>query len=294
MRFLVLGKTGQLGAELQRALAPLGPVVALDRSQCDLAVPDSLPQVLRQYPSDVVLNAAAYTAVDRAEAEQDLAQTVNAWAPGVLAAQAQAAGQLLIHYSTDYVFDGSTSRPYTEDDVPRPLSVYGQTKLEGERAVQRACKNYLILRTSWLYSMRRANFVTQVLEWSRKQPALHVVTDQVGSPTWARVIAEATAGILSATAGDLPVLSLPSGVYHVACAGAVSRWELAREVLRLDPRPAEQLVSAEAILPARSREFPTPAARPAYSALDSTLVQRRFGLILPAWSDSLRSAMQAG
>jgi dTDP-4-dehydrorhamnose reductase len=293
MRSLILGKNGQLGWELERALAPLGPVIALDRSQCDLADPRAMPAVLRRYPAEVVLNAAAYNAVDRAESEPALARTVNAEAVAVVATYARDAGQVLIHYSTDYVFDGGLRRPYTEADRPRPLSVYGRTKLEGEEAVREAAGPYLVLRTSWLYSLRRSSFVTRVLEWSRTRPELRIAEDQVGSPTWCRTLAQATAHIL-APGGDLSErLGRQSGVYHVAGVGAASRWEWACAILRLDPKPSEQRVGPESVRRAQSREFPAPAARPASSALDSTLFQRQFGFALPAWEEALAAAMRA-
>ena len=292
MRFLVLGENGQLGWELQRALAPLGPVLALDRRQCDLADPRRLPAVLRRFPADVLLNAAAYNDVDLAESEPDLARTVNAEAPGVLAAYARDAGQVLIHYSTDYVFDGDLRRPYTEADRPHPLSVYGRTKLEGEEAVQKAEGAHLILRTSWLYGVRRSSFVTRVLEWSRNRPEVRIAEDQVGTPTWCRTLAQATVHVLSQGEGLRERLGRRSGVYHVACAGAASRWEWACEILRCDPKRSEQRVGPDSIQRAQSREFHTPAARPAFSALASTLFQLQFGFSLPPWQEALRAAMQ--
>jgi dTDP-4-dehydrorhamnose reductase len=292
MRSLILGKNGQLGWELERALAPLGPVIALDRSQCDLAEPRAIPTVLRRYPADVVLNAAAYNAVDLAESEPDLARTVNAEAAGALAVHARDSGQILIHYSTDYVFDGDLRRLYTEADPPRPISVYGRTKLEGEEAVRKAAGTHLILRTSWLYGLRRTSFVTRVLEWARTRPEVRIAEDQVGSPTWCRTLAQATAHIL-APAGDLRArLARRSGVYHVACMGAASRWQWACEILRLDPKPSEQRVGPRSVRRALSREFPAPAARPAFSALDSTLFQRQFGFLLPPWQEALGAAMR--
>jgi len=293
MRYLILGKNGQLGWELERALALLGPVVALDRKQCNLDDVQAIPAVLRRYPADVVLNAAAYNAVDLAESEPDLARTVNAVAPGVVAAHTRDAGQVLIHYSTDYVFDGELRRLYTEADRPRPLSVYGRTKLEGEEAVQKADGAHLILRTSWLYSLRRSSFVTRVLEWSRTRPEVRIAEDQVGSPTWCRTLAQATVHVLASGEGLRDRLGRRSGVYHVACAGAASRWEWACEILRRDPKPSEQRVGPDSVQRGQSREFPTPAARPAFSALDSTLFQRQFGFSLPPWEEALRAAMRA-
>lgn len=290
-RILLLGRDGQVGWELRGCLARLGELHAFGSRELDLERLAELRDALRRLRPTLVVNAAAYTAVDRAESEPDRAHAVNAEAPGLLAEEARRLGAALVHYSTDYVFDGAKEAPYVEDDPPRPLNEYGRSKLAGERAVQEAGGTHLILRTSWVYALRRESFVTKVLEWARSRRTLRVVDDQVGSPTWCRSLARLTAEIV-ASAGPDPAAGLAerSGVYHVAGRGAVSRFAWASEILRLDPEPSEQVV--EELLPARSDEFPTPAQRPARSALDSSRVERVFGVAPEPWSHDLERALQ--
>lgn len=294
MNVLLLGRDGQVGWELSRSLAPLAALTCLGRSDLDLAQPDRIPGLLERIRPDVIINAAAYTAVDRAEQEPDVAYRINALGPARLAEAAKERGSAFIHFSTDYVFDGALLRPYTEEDPPNPLSTYGRTKLDGERLIQQVGAAYLILRTSWVYGLRRPCFVTQVLAWARTRDQVRIAEDQVGTPTWCRLVAEATA-LLLARLGPRPAGSLAerSGVYHLAASGPVSRLEWARRILLLDPRPEEQIVSAEGILPARSSEFANPADRPPYSALDSARFASTFGLRLPGWEEGLRLAMAA-
>lgn len=293
MRILLLGKIGQLGWELQRTLAPLGEVIALDYPEIDLSKGGVASQVVGQVLPQVIINASAYTAVDRAEGESQIAMAINARAPGELAQAAATLGAALIHYSTDYVFDGNKGSPYLESDAPNPLNVYGVSKLAGEQAIQQVSGSFLILRTAWVYSLRRDSFVTKVLQWSREQPSLRVVADQVSNPTWARMLAEITAQLL-ARAGDHPVewLGERRGLYHLAGDGYASRLEWTQAVLRLDPRPQQQ--ATREVLPARTAEFPTPAQRPLFSALDCQRFTHVFGLRLPGWEDALRLAMEAG
>jgi dTDP-4-dehydrorhamnose reductase len=292
MRILVLGKDGQVGWELQRTLAPLGEIIALGRPDLDLRETEAIRRVVRATNPDVIVNAAAYTQVDAAEAEPDLARAVNGHAPGALAEEASRARAALIHFSTDYVFDGRAGRPYVEEDLPNPLSVYGKTKLEGEKAIQDAGDGALIFRTSWVYSLRRPCFLRSVLDWSRQRDSIRVAADQASSPTWCRLVAEATAMILAqARPHPFEFLAERSGIYHLACAGAASRLDWAREILRLDPRADEQRVRADDILAAKSTDFPVPATRPALSALDSTKAWREFGIALPSWADALRLAL---
>ena len=288
LRILLIGNTGQLGWELQRTLAPLGEVEAFDYPSVDLLNVESTRQLVRQCQPDLIVNAAAYTAVDRAEAEPDLAHAVNAIAPGVLAEEALHLGAALIHYSTDYVFDGLKAAPYVESDSPNPLSVYGRTKLEGELEVQQAGGAYIILRTSWVYSLRGDSFVNKVLRWSRSEPLLKLVADQVSSPTWARMLAEVTALVL-AKGSDL--IRERTGLYHLAGGGYASRFEWAQEILKLDPNRDQQAVKH--LLPAATRDFPTPAQRPLFSALDCSHFENTFGLCLPAWKDSLSMGMES-
>lgn len=289
MRILLLGGSGQIGWELQRSLAPLGEVVAPPHANLDLLDLIRLRETLRSLRPGAIVNAAAYNDVDKAESEPDLAQTLNAAVPEVLATEARASGAALIHYSTDYVFDGSMKRPYIEDDAPRPLSAYGRTKLEGERAVQDVGGASLVLRTGWVYSLRRACFVTRVLEWARQRRTL-TLTDQVGSPTWCRPVAQATAGLLGrvATEGQ-DWLRERAGLYHLVCNGWADRYDWALAILDLDPKRGEQVV--QSVQRAPSADFAAPARRPAFSALDSSLFDRTFGIRLPDWRDALRSAL---
>jgi dTDP-4-dehydrorhamnose reductase len=293
MRILLLGESGQLGWELQRTLAPLGDLIAMDYPAFDLAQVDGIRKTLRQAYPQVIVNASAYTAVDRAEAEEDRAMAINAHAPGLLAQEALEMWAALIHFSTDYVFDGCKGSPYTEEDLPNPLGVYGQSKLEGEKAIQAAGGAYLILRTSWVYSMRRDNFVLKVLQWSRQKRTLRLVTDQISNPTWSRMLAEVTTQVLAAGGQNpLPWLRERRGLYHLAGEGFTSRMEWARAILRCDPKREEQVV--EEILPAQTSDFPTPARRPLFSALDCQRFTQAFGLRLPPWEHALKLAMETG
>lgn len=292
MKILLIGKDGQVGWELQRALAPLCDLIAVGREQVGLERPTTLREAIRSAKPEVIVNAAAYTRVDAAESEPEAARSVNALAPGVMAEEARRLGAALLHYSTDYVFDGRAGRPYVEEDTPNPLSVYGKTKLEGEQAIRAAGPGHLILRTSWVYSLRRPCFVRSILDGARQRESLRIASDQVGSPTWCRLLAVATAMILvPARPGPREFLAERAGLYHLACSGSAPRLDWAREILRLDPRPEEQRVRAEDIREGRSSEFAVPAPRPAFSALDSSRALKDFGIALPPWRDALRLAM---
>ncbi len=290
MRILLLGNTGQLGWELQRTLATLGPVRGLDYPEIDLTDEGSVPALLRNLRPEVVVNAAAYTAVDRAESERETAFALNASAPRLLAEEAARVGALLIHYSTDYVFDGMKGAPYTEEDSPAPLNVYGESKLAGEKAVLEAGGAALVFRTAWVYSLRRPSFVTKVLNWAQKNPRLRIVDDQVSNPTWARALAEASAQVLAQAlaAGDAYAwVRERAGLYHLAGSGYASRLAWAREIISLGGLENPPLVEA-----AKSVEFPTPAQRPLFSALDCSKFETTFGLRLPPWREVLRLAME--
>ncbi len=294
MRMLLIGNTGQLGWELERALAPLGEVIALDYPAINLLDEASTRQAVRGSAKDsslqVIINATGYTAVDKAESEPDKAGAINARAPAILAEEARALGAALIHYSTDYVFDGLKGSPYLETDTPNPLSIYARTKLEGERALQQTGGAHLVLRLSWMYSLRRDSFVTKVLSWSRQQPVLRMVTDQIGNPIWARTAAEATAQLLAMGCRDIVSwLAERSGLYHFVGPDHASRYEWAQAILRLDPRGSDQVTRQ--VLPALTEQFPTPAQRPLFSALDSRKLTETFGLRLPPWEAALRLAM---
>ncbi len=268
-KILLLGNSGQVGWELHRTLLTLGDLVALDYPTIDMADPDNIRSILREHQPNLIVNATAYTDVDKAESEPELALAINGTGPGILAEEAQRLDAALIHYSTDYVFDGTKGEPYTEEDTPDPLNVYGATKLAGERAIQDVCSAYLIFRTAWVYSLRRPCFVTKVLGWAREHETLRIVDDQISSPTWARTLAEATAQVI-AQGRNAPVdyLLEKTGLYHLAAAGACSRYEWAKEIIRLDPNKEEQMVTK--ISPTKSQEFPNPAYRPKYSVNNST------------------------
>jgi dTDP-4-dehydrorhamnose reductase len=287
IKILLIGKNGQLGWELNRTLATLGNLTSIDYPDIDLAQPETGRDLVRQVKPQLIINAAAYTAVDRAETEQDRAQKINAIAPGVLAEEARRVNAIFIHYSTDYVFDGKKGTPYTEDDIPNPLNYYGSSKLEGERLVQEARGALLVFRTSWVYSLRQGGFVNKVLQWARQQTSLRMVSDQVSNPSWCRMLAEITAQVLARGDG---YLRERAGLYHLAGWGSASRYEWARAILDLDPARSEQTVST--LLSATTAEFPTPAKRPLFSALDCTKFMNVFDLRLPAWEQSLALAMQ--
>ena len=287
MRFLLIGRNGQLGWELHRACMTLGEIIAVDYPEVDLGQVGALRELIATVKPTILLNPAAYTNVDKAEEEPELAHRVNAVAPGVLAEEMKKLGGALIHYSTDYVFDGTKGSSYIETDQPNPINVYGVSKLAGEQAVQTSGGIALTFRTSWVYSLRVGGFVNKVLTWARQQEVMRIVDDQIGSPTWARMLAEATAQVI-ARGGDDPLghLRQHSGIYHVAGAGAASRFEWAREVIARDPKKEEQ--SVKQLLPAKSIEFPNLARRPVYSALDCSLFTQTFKLPLPDWKESIQ------
>ena len=290
MNIVLFGKNGQLGWEFQRSLPLLGNVAALDRGDLDLCDLEAVQKVLREVRPSLIVNASAYTDVDGAETKPDMARTINALAPGVMAETARELGAILVHYSTDYVFDGGAKTPYTEMDPTNPLNMYGKSKLEGEEHVQQAAGAYLILRTSWVYSLRGNSFVNKVLTWARKNSTLRIVDDQVSGPTWARTLAEITVLALAQNqANGYESIRERSGVYHLAGSGFVSRYEWAKQIVANDPRRAEQTV--QGVEPVRSAEFPTPATRPLFSALDCSHFQETFDLQLPPWDRTLELAM---
>lgn len=291
MRILLFGKTGQLGWELNRALAPLGDIIAFGPDELDLIDVDALTRTIREIQPGLLVNASAYTAVDRAEQESEIAMLLNEKVPMVMAEEARKLNAPFIHYSTDYVFDGTKTAAYTEDDPTNPLNVYGQSKLKGEQAIGQVGGAHVILRTSWVYSLRGDGFVSKVLSWARKQETLKIVTDQVGSPTWARMLAEVTSAMTARSSPDAWEYFLEkSGIYHLGGAGGVSRFDFTRAILELDPHPEEQKVKGlEAALTA---DFPTPAQRPLTTTLDCSRFFRTFGLSLPNWRDTLRLALE--
>lgn len=280
MRILLFGKYGQLGWELHRSLLTLGDLTVLDYPEVDFNQPQTLPEIVRAAKPDVIINAVAYTNVDKAESEPDIARRINADAVGETAREAKKLGALLIHYSTDYVFDGTKGRPYVETDAPNPLNVYGKTKLAGEEAAALA-GSFLTFRTSWVYSNRTGGFVNKVLEWAKTKSELRIVDDQIGSPTWARTLAEATAQVLARHTVDSHWLESRLGLYHLAGAGSVSRYEWVKEILRITGR--EDIV----VLPAKTAEFPTPAVRPLFSGLECRKLKTSFGIQIESWNTNL-------
>ena len=290
MNILLLGKNGQVGWELQRSLSPLGTVTALDRQGgftadgqplCgDLADLDGLARTVRTLRPDVIVNAAAHTAVDKAESEPELARCLNAQAPTVLAREAAALGAWLVHYSTDYVFDGSGTQPWLETDATGPLGVYGQTKLEGEQLVQRHCTRHLIFRTSWVYAARGANFAKTMLRLGRERDTLSVINDQYGAPTGAELLADVTAHAIRHLLRDASC----AGLYHLVAGGETTWHGYASHVLARARQAGLPIqVAADAIHPVATSAFPTPARRPHNSRLDTHKLQTTFGLTLPHW-----------
>jgi dTDP-4-dehydrorhamnose reductase len=284
VKILLTGVNGQVGWELQRTLAPLGEVVAADRSLLDLADTAGIRRRVAAIAPDLIVNPAAYTAVDKAESEPGLAQAVNADAPGELAA----CGIPLVHFSTDYVFDGRKSAAYTEADAPNPLGVYGTTKLAGEQAVQHAAVPHLILRTSWVYGLRGHNFLRTMQRLARERDTLAVVDDQFGAPTWSRLIAEATALVVARWL-DRSNQTATSGIYHLSCGGRTSWHGFTAAILAQLAAPDEKLARLSAI---PTSGYPTPAARPANSQLDCDKLTATFGVRLPNWESALALCLE--
>ncbi|MCT8179350.1 dTDP-4-dehydrorhamnose reductase [Variovorax sp. CY25R-8] len=288
MKLLLLGKGGQVGWELQRSLAPLGELVALDFDStdfhADFSRPEQLADTVRQVRPDVVVNAAAHTAVDKAESEPEFARKLNATSPGVVAQAAQELGALMVHYSTDYVFDGSGTAPWKETDATGPLSVYGRTKLEGEQLVARHCAKHLIFRTSWVYAARGGNFAKTMLRLARERDKLTVIDDQFGAPTGAELLADITAHAIRATLQD----PSKAGLYHAIAGGETTWYGYARYVLELAQQAGVELKAGpQQVEAVPTSAFPTPATRPHNSRLDTSKLQAAFGLVLPPWQNGV-------
>lgn len=291
-RILVTGKNGQVGWELQRSLSAFGQVIAIDADEMDLADPDAIRRTVREVRPDIIVNPAAYTAVDKAEGDPDLAMAVNGSAAGVFAEEVHRLGAVLVHYSTDYVFDGNKPAPYTESDMPNPQSVYGKTKLAGELAIQASGCNYLILRTSWVYGVHGGNFIKTILRLAKERDELRIVADQFGAPTWARDLAQATAAALGCWKNNAWDSKL-SGLYHLTAAGRTNWHQYAEEIVRLarkyDSALATKPLSIHGIA---THEYPVPAKRPANSVLANDKVRDVFGIVLPAWQDSVAECVR--
>ena len=284
MKILLTGASGQVGHELRRSLQGLGEVVALDRQQLDLAKLDQVRDVIRALRPGLIVNPAAYTAVDRAESESALAFRINAEAPAVMAAEARTLGAAMVHYSTDYVFDGAKPGPYVETDSTNPINVYGASKLAGEQAIAQAGIAHLIFRTSWVYGMRGSNFLLTMLRLARERPQLRVVADQVGAPTWSRTIADSTALVLAQAKLDSSWWERHSGVYHLSSQGSTAWHGFTEEIIA-------RAGLACAVQPITSAEYPTSARRPANSLLDSSKLQQQF-CRLPEWRAALALCME--
>jgi dTDP-4-dehydrorhamnose reductase len=289
-RILLTGKSGQIGFELQRALAPLGEVIALDEHDLNLASPDAIRNKMREVKPQIIVNAAAYTAVDRAESEPDLAMKVNGVAPGVLAEEAKRLGALLVHYSTDYVFDGTKNEPYTESDTPNPLSIYGRSKLAGDQAIQAVGLPHYIFRTSWVYAARGQNFVRTMLRLGRERAELRVVNDQIGAPTWARFIADITAQVVGKESASADRPRENRGLYNLTATGATSWFGFAEAIFE----EAKGTVGSKApkLVAIPTSEYPTPARRPVNSRLDNSNFIKTFGLGPPPWDAMLKQCMR--
>jgi dTDP-4-dehydrorhamnose reductase len=287
MKILLTGKTGQVGGELNNILKDIGELVSVGREHLDLSKITSIEPAILDIQPDIIINAAAYTAVDKAEEESELAMTVNGIAPGVLAESAKKIGASLIHYSTDYVFDGHSDIPYREEDITSPLSIYGKSKLAGEKSIAEAGIPYLILRTSWVYSLQGKSFLRKIKKMAEDKDTLRIVDDQIGAPTWAHSIALATCKILKQYLRDWSDPT-PSGIFHLTCQGKSSWYDFAKEILNISS--ASQNTQ---LLPIPTSEYPTPATRPLYSLLSNDKLEKVFGFKMPHWHDSLKDCINS-
>ena len=290
-KILLTGKDGQVGAELLNALAPLGEVVAFGPAECDLSNAAQLREIVQRVRPDLIVNAAAYTAVDKAEEEADLARAVNADAPAILAEEAKKLNAALVHYSTDYVFDGSKEGPYTEEDDPQPINVYGKTKAEGDSAVLASGIPHFIFRTTWVYGSRGKNFLLTMQRLAGERDELKIVDDQIGAPTWSRTIAQTTANILSQMledGGGLPAIQRASGLYNLSCSGQTSWFGFAQAIIE-----SSGMANPPRLIPIPTSEFPRPAPRPKNSVLSHEKMKNAFGIILPDWSGTLKLCLNS-
>lgn len=283
---LILGKNGQVGYELQHTLTPLGSVTALDRSSADLSQQDSLVRTIRNLKPDIIVNAAAYTAVDKAESEQDLAMLINGKAPGILADEAKRLNAILIHYSTDYVFDGQSKTPYCENDTPKPLNIYGKTKLLGEQAIQASGCKHIILRTSWVYGTRGRNFLLTMLRLAKERSELKIVNDQFGAPTWSRNIAQKTAEIIMHILKDSSE-EVKWGIYNLTASGQTSWHGFAKSIFEYYQFKNPSFQSPK-LVEISSKEYPLPAQRPMYSLLSHQKLLHTFSLNMLDWELALK------
>lgn len=289
MKILLLGKNGQVGGELLSSLAGLGELTAWDRHDFDLSNPESMRGKIRELCPNIIANAAAYTAVDKAESEPELAMVINGIAPGILAEEAARLNALLVHYSTDYVFDGTKPSPYTEQDATNPLNEYGRSKLAGEQAICAQASRFMILRTSWVYDAQGRNFLTAIKRAGAQRSELTIVNDQIGAPTWSREIARATAQMIRlylqhSAQGEL------NGIYHLSARGQTSWFGFAQAAVEYGL--FADLARQPALRAIPSSEYPTPTRRPMYSVLANTKLSEKFGILLPDWEASLREYLK--
>ncbi|MFA5983895.1 MAG: dTDP-4-dehydrorhamnose reductase [Methylococcaceae bacterium] len=291
MKILVTGSQGQVGWELARALLPFGDIIAADRDFMDLSNLAVLRQTLQQIKPDIIVNAAAYTAVDKAESDQDAAFVLNTKVPEIMAEEAAKNRTLLIHYSTDYVFDGSKATAYNEADSTNPINVYGQSKLAGEQAIQSTDADYLIFRTSWVYGLRGQNFVNTILRLAAEREELNIVADQIGAPTWARLIAETTSLVLKQVLQEQIQGSFSSGIYNLTATGSTSWHAFAQAIVELARQQGADL-KVQQINPIPTEAYPVPANRPKNSHMSTALLEQRFNLLMPAWETALKLCMQ--
>lgn len=292
MKILLTGVTGQVGWELQRSLMTLGKVIPVSRKHMDLTQPNSIRHIIQEVKPDLIVNPAAYTAVDKAESEPKLAMAINGIAPGVMAEEVKRLGAAMIHYSTDYVFDGTNTTPYTELDKPNPQNIYGKTKLAGEEAIAAVGVPHIILRTSWVYGLRGKNFLLTMQKLAQEREEIKVVNDQIGAPTWSRAIAEITSQILSQAQQNVSsFLASKGGLYHLTSSGKTTWYGFAQEIFAHDIQHKQRKLHR--LIAITSNEYPTAASRPAYSLLNTQKLSNNFGLVLPDWQHTLQLVLAA-
>ena len=293
-KILIIGNNGQVGWELQRTIPLLGAVTSVDFPQIDLSKPDSITACIRENEPDIIINSAAYTAVDMAESEPEMAMAVNGTAPGIIAEEAKKLGALLIHYSTDYIFDGKKGSPYLEEDTPNPLNVYGRSKLAGEEAIRSSCTPHFILRSSWIYGSRGKNFLLTMIRLAKERDEIKVVNDQTGAPTWSRIVAEATAQILAkallmVNSGSRDFKEL-NGTYNITAGGKTTWYEFADAIIKgVSISLNNKLLR---LIPVTTVEYNAPAKRPFYSVMSNEKVKRDFGIIQISWEAALKLCIE--
>jgi len=292
MKILLFGKNGQVGWELNRSLQPLGEVIALGRDDADFSDPESLRQIVQDISPDVIVNAVAYTAVDKAEEEEELAAKVNSIAPGVLAEEAKKLNALLVHYSTDYVFDGAKEEPYIETDEAKPINAYGRTKLAGEQAIQSSGCDYLIFRTSWVYASRGHNFLLTMLKLAQERVELSIVNDQIGSPTSARLIADTTVLCVQQAIKEKLVGIFSSDLYHLTTSGHTSWHGFTKEIIKLASNSLNLQLTIKELKAIPTSDYPTPATRPMNSQLALTKLESVFTIKMPDWRNELELCIE--